>query len=79
MSKLTSHHFFFFQKHFMDSRIPVLFVAGKTEYPAVRQDFEMTPAQFCHKFKLPPPENFACLDKINRDVYIKLATMAAYP
>ncbi|XP_063443574.1 mitochondrial Rho GTPase 1-A-like isoform X1 [Mytilus trossulus] len=66
-------------KHFIDSRIPVLFVAGKTEYPAVRQDFEMTPAQFCQKFKLPPPEDFACLDKINKDVYIKLATMAAYP
>lgn len=66
-------------KHFMDSRIPVLFVAGKSEYPAVRQDFEMTPAQFCQKFKLPPPEPFTCLDKINKDVYIKLATMAAYP
>ncbi|CAC5403580.1 RHOT1 [Mytilus coruscus] len=41
-------------KHFIDSRIPVLFVAGKTEYPAVRQDFEMTPAQFCQNLNFHP-------------------------
>ncbi|OWF40098.1 Mitochondrial Rho GTPase 1 [Mizuhopecten yessoensis] len=66
-------------KHFLDSRIPTLVVAAKTEYQAVRQDYELTPAQFCSKFKLPPPQSFSAIDKVNREVYIKLATMAAYP
>nr|ALG00086.1 Rho GTPase [Azumapecten farreri]ALG00104.1 Rho GTPase [Azumapecten farreri] len=66
-------------KHFLDSRIPTLVVAAKTEYQAVRQDYELTPAQFCSKFKLPPPQSFSSIDKVNREVYIKLATMAAYP
>lgn len=67
------------QKHFQDSRIPVLVVATKCEHPAVPQDSELTPAQFCTKFKLPPPQQFTCIEKINKDVYVKLATMAAYP
>lgn len=68
-----------YMQHFLDSRIPTLVVAAKTEYQAVRQDYELTPAQFCSKFKLPPPQNFTAIDKVNREVYIKLATMAAYP
>lgn len=67
------------QKHFIDCKIPTLIVASKAEYPEVRQDYELTPAQFCSRFKLPPPQRFTCIDKVNHDVYIKLATMAAYP
>ncbi|XP_005102389.1 mitochondrial Rho GTPase 1-A isoform X1 [Aplysia californica] len=66
-------------KHFIDSKIPTLIVASKAEYPEVRQDYEFTPAQFCSRFKLPPPQRFTCIDKVNHDVYVKLATMAAYP
>ncbi|XP_055877956.1 mitochondrial Rho GTPase 1-like isoform X1 [Biomphalaria glabrata] len=66
-------------KHFIDCKIPTLIVASKAEYPEVRQDYELTPAQFCSRFKLPPPQRFTCIDKVNHDVYIKLATMAAYP
>ncbi|KAL5018123.1 hypothetical protein ScPMuIL_003845 [Solemya velum] len=66
-------------KHFMESRIPTLIVASKCEHTAVRQDYELTAAQFCNKFKLPPPQNFMCIDNLTRDIYIKLATMAAYP
>ncbi|XP_064595542.1 mitochondrial Rho GTPase 1-like [Liolophura sinensis] len=68
-----------YMKHFQDSRIPVLVVATKCEHPAVPQDSELTPTQFCTKFKLPPPQQFTCIEKINKDVYVKLATMAAYP
>lgn len=63
----------------MESRIPTLIVASKCEHTAVRQDYELNAAQFCNKFKLPPPQNFMCIDNLTRDVYIKLATMAAYP
>ncbi|XP_069122733.1 mitochondrial Rho GTPase 1-A-like isoform X2 [Argopecten irradians] len=68
-----------YSKHFMESRIPTLVVAAKTEYQAVRQDYELSPAQFCSKYKIPPPQSFSAIDKVNREVYIKLATMAAYP
>lgn len=70
---------FFKQKYFCDTRIPVLFVACKAEHREVIQDFEMTPIQFCTHYKLPPPQYFTCIDKINKDIYVKLATMAAYP
>ncbi|XP_041362317.1 mitochondrial Rho GTPase 1-like isoform X2 [Gigantopelta aegis] len=66
-------------KHFIDSKIPTLIVACKAEHPEVRQDYEFTPAQFCSRYKLPPPQYFTCIDRVNWDVYIKLATMAAYP
>lgn len=68
-----------YMRHFLDSRVPTLIVACKVEQQEVRQDYEMSPAAFCTKFKLPPPQRFTCIDKVNRDIYIKLATMAAYP
>lgn len=68
-----------FLKHFLDSRVPTLIVACKVEHPEVRQDYDLNPIQFCSKFKLPPPQRFTCIDKVNKDVYVKLATMAAYP
>ncbi|KAK3585182.1 hypothetical protein CHS0354_001817 [Potamilus streckersoni] len=68
-----------YMKHFIESRIPTLIVATKVEHPEVHQDYELTPAQFCVKYKLPPPQRFTCIDKVNKDVYVKLATMAAYP
>ncbi|KAH3872449.1 mitochondrial Rho GTPase 1-like isoform X1 [Dreissena polymorpha] len=68
-----------FMKHFLDSRVPTLIVACKVEHQEVRQDYSMTPKAFCEKFKLPPPQRFTCIDRVNKDVYVKLATMAAYP
>ena len=70
---------FVFQKHFLDSRVPTLIVACKVEHPEVRQDYDLSPVHFCSKFKLPPPQRFTCIDKVNKDIYVKLATMAAYP
>lgn len=66
-------------KHFIDCKIPTLVVACKAEHPEVRQDYELTPAQFCQRYRLPPPQHFTCMDTVNWDVYVKLATMAAYP
>lgn len=54
-------------------------MACKVERPEVRQDYNMTPKAFCEKFKLPPPQKFTCIHTINKDIYVKLATMAAYP
>ncbi|XP_013394373.1 mitochondrial Rho GTPase 1-A isoform X3 [Lingula anatina] len=68
-----------YKDHFMDSKTPCLIVGTKSLQQAVLQDYEMQPAEFCNKFKLPPPQLFDCVTSINRDVYVKLATMAAYP
>ena len=54
-------------------------MASKAEHPEVRQDYELSPAQFCSRYKLPPPQYYTCIDRVNWDVYVKLATMAAYP
>ncbi|KAL8577336.1 hypothetical protein ACOMHN_044842 [Nucella lapillus] len=66
-------------QRFIDAKIPTLLVACKAEHPEVRQDYDLTPAQFCHRYRLPLPQLFTCMDYINADVYVKLATMAAYP
>ncbi|CAH1794756.1 unnamed protein product [Owenia fusiformis] len=68
-----------YQKHFAESRVPCLLVASKTDQPSVPQDSELTATQFCSRNHLPPLQQFTCVDRINRDIYIKLATMAAYP
>jgi len=68
-----------YKQYFMDSGIPCLVVACKAEQNSVLQDHELQPAQFCSQHKLPPPQLFTCIDRINKDVYIKLAAMAAYP
>ena len=70
---------FFQQQYFSENKLPVLIVGTKADQTAVLQDYELQPVQFCNKHKLPPPQMFSCVDRINKDVYIKLTTMAAYP
>jgi len=59
--------------------LPVLVVGCKAEHHAVQQDYELQPVEFCKANNLLPPHLVSCLDRINRDVYIKLATMAVFP
>ena len=67
------------QQYFSENKLPVLIVGTKADQTAVMQDYELQPVQFCHKHKLPPPQMYTCVDRINKDVYVKLTTMAAYP
>jgi len=60
-------------------KIPVLIVANKVDKGEVMQDYILQPSAFCAKHKLPPPHSFSCADKVNKEIYIKLATMAAFP
>jgi len=65
-----------------DCKIPVLMVANKSDrLPVnVRQEYLLQPEAFCAKHRLPPPQAFSTLKaKLNRDMYVKLATMAAFP
>ncbi|NWW32919.1 MIRO1 GTPase, partial [Panurus biarmicus] len=70
-----------FKQHFMDSRIPCLVVAAKSDLHEVRQDYSISPAEFCKKHKMPPPQAFTCntADVPSKDIFVKLTTMAMYP
>lgn len=68
-----------YHNHFMESRVPVLIVGCKAEHPAVTQDSELQPDDFCKKYRLPPPQLFTCVDRITKDVYEKAAALASYP
>ncbi|XP_069695021.1 mitochondrial Rho GTPase isoform X2 [Periplaneta americana] len=66
-------------KYFADSKIPVLIVANKIDQEEVRQEYLLQPATFCSHHKLPPPQLFTSSGRIKRDIFMKLATMAAFP
>ncbi|XP_068248108.1 mitochondrial Rho GTPase isoform X1 [Palaemon carinicauda] len=66
-------------KYFSETSIPVLFVANKSDMSAVRQDYMYQPTAFCQKHKIPPPHPFSSAFQPKKDIYTKLATMAAYP
>uniref|UniRef100_A0A5G2R4R0 Ras homolog gene family member T1 n=1 Tax=Sus scrofa TaxID=9823 RepID=A0A5G2R4R0_PIG len=70
-----------FKQHFMDSRIPCLIVAAKSDLHEVKQEYSISPADFCRKHKMPPPQAFTCntADAPSKDIFVKLTTMAMYP
>lgn len=65
-------------KYFAESKIPVLITGTKGDLEEVRQDYLLQPQEFCHKYKLLPPQIFS-LKHDKKDLYVKLATMAAFP
>ncbi|XP_009872983.1 PREDICTED: mitochondrial Rho GTPase 1 isoform X1 [Apaloderma vittatum] len=69
-----------FKQHFMDSRIPCLVVAAKSDLHEVRQEYGIS-FEFCKKHKMPPPQAFTCntADVPSKDIFVKLTTMAMYP
>ncbi|XP_038068688.1 mitochondrial Rho GTPase 1-A-like isoform X1 [Patiria miniata] len=68
-----------YKQHFESSHIPCLFVASKSDMHPVRQNYTLQPAQFCASHNLPPPQTYSSKGRPNKDIYIKLATLAAYP
>ena len=65
----------------MDSRIPCLIVAAKSDLHEVKQEYSISPTDFCRKHKMPPPQAFTCntADAPSKDICVKLTTMAMYP
>jgi len=59
--------------------VPVLVVANKSDRGVVRQDYILQPEAFCAKHKLPPPQKASSRAPLTKDIFIKLATMAAFP
>jgi Ras family protein T1 len=39
----------------------------------------LQPVTFCQKYKILPPQNFTVKGHLRKDVFVKLATMAAFP
>ena len=69
-------------KHFYDCRLPIQVLGMKADQPIVMQEYFMQPEDFCSKYKLAKPLNFSVASSdgsVVSDVYVKLATMAAYP
>ncbi|XP_078510500.1 mitochondrial Rho GTPase 1 isoform X2 [Lissotriton helveticus] len=70
-----------FKQYFMDSRTPCLIVAAKSDLHEVKQEYSVSPLEFCKKHKMPPPQAFTCntTDVPSKDIFVKLTTMAMYP
>ena len=68
-----------YRQHLTRCQVPVLFVALRSDQRGVRQDSALQPEDWLHHHQLPPLQRFTCADRISKDVYIKLATLAAYP
>ncbi|XP_034059380.1 mitochondrial Rho GTPase 1b isoform X1 [Gymnodraco acuticeps] len=70
-----------FKQYFMDSKIPCMMMAAKSDLPEIKQIYGCTPLDFCRKHKMPPPQSFTCNTTAvpSKDIYTKLTTMAMYP
>eukprot|EP00088_Acartia_fossae_P034330 TRINITY_DN35243_c0_g1_i2.p1 TRINITY_DN35243_c0_g1~~TRINITY_DN35243_c0_g1_i2.p1 ORF type:complete len:508 (-),score=61.70 TRINITY_DN35243_c0_g1_i2:215-1657(-) len=67
-------------RYFSGTEQPVLLVGNKSEFGHVKQDYIMQPEVFCSKHKLPPPQFVSCIrGQSNKEIFIKLVTMAAFP
>ncbi|XP_050680941.1 mitochondrial Rho GTPase isoform X1 [Leptidea sinapis] len=65
-------------KYFAESHIPVLIVGTKGDALVTRQEYILQPEVFCSKYQLLAPQLLNIREN-KHDVFIKLATMAAFP
>ncbi|XP_026329621.1 mitochondrial Rho GTPase isoform X2 [Hyposmocoma kahamanoa] len=65
-------------KYFAESHIPVLIVGTRGDALIARQEYILQPEVFCAKYQLLPPQVFLIKEN-KQDVFVKLATMAAFP
>lgn len=65
-------------KYFAESKIPVLVVGTKADGDRVSQNYLLQPDEFCDKYKILPPQMFTVREN-NKELFTKLATMAAFP
>jgi len=66
-------------RYFSTTQLPVLVVANKSDKGVVRQDYILQPEAFCAKHRLPPPQKASARVVPAKDIFLKLATMAAFP
>uniref|UniRef100_A0A4W3I7M9 Mitochondrial Rho GTPase 2 n=1 Tax=Callorhinchus milii TaxID=7868 RepID=A0A4W3I7M9_CALMI len=70
-----------YKEHYMESRIPCLFVASKADLPEQKQEHGITPEEFCYKHRLLAPYHFTCRspEGPNTQIFSRLALAAAFP
>lgn len=68
-----------YKQHYMENQTPCMFVGCKWDQGEVKQQHGISPAEFCHKHRLPPPYHFSCQGSVDKTIYSKLATAAAFP
>nr|XP_020452788.1 mitochondrial Rho GTPase 1-A-like [Monopterus albus] len=70
-----------FKQYFMDSKIPCMMIAAKSDLPEIKQMYRCSPLEFCRIHRMLPPQPFTCNTATapSRDIYTKLTTMAMYP
>ncbi|KFV64772.1 Mitochondrial Rho GTPase 2, partial [Dryobates pubescens] len=70
-----------YKQHYVDSQIPCVFVASKSDLPEASQQPTLSPAEFCYKHCLPAPFPFSCQGQgpPSTTIYTKLATAATFP
>ncbi|XP_033208669.1 mitochondrial Rho GTPase isoform X1 [Belonocnema kinseyi] len=66
-------------KYFAESKIPVLIISNKSDLAEVKQEYLLQPGSFCNKYKLMPPQPYSISRTVRREIFVKLATMAAFP
>lgn len=66
-------------RYFATTQLPVLVVGNKSDRGVARQDYILQPEAFCAKHKLPPPQKVSTISTPSKDIFVKLATMAAFP
>lgn len=73
--------YFIYQQYFMDCKTPCMLIAAKSDLPETKQQYCMTPLEFCRKHKMPPPQSYTCNTAAapSKDIFIKLTIMAVYP
>ncbi|XP_051789986.1 mitochondrial Rho GTPase 2 isoform X1 [Erpetoichthys calabaricus] len=69
------------QQHYMESGIPCVFVASKSDLTEQKQQHGLSPSEFCYKHRLPPPLAFSCSgpEMPSTVIYSKLALAAMFP
>ncbi|KAG2456181.1 MIRO2 GTPase, partial [Polypterus senegalus] len=70
-----------YKQHYMDSGIPCVFVASKSDLTEQKQQHGLSPSEFCYKHRLPPPLAFSCSgpEMPSTVIYSKLALAAMFP
>lgn len=59
--------------------MPALVVCTKADKGLVEQQYAVQPPQFCEDHKLSPPHAFTASKENGPELFVKLATMSAFP
>ncbi|KAM9785004.1 mitochondrial Rho GTPase 1-A isoform 1-T1 [Syngnathus typhle] len=70
-----------YKQYLIDSKTPCVVIGAKSDLHEARQQYSLSPQEFCRKHKLHPPQPFTCntTEAPGKDLYTRITTMAMYP